>query len=153
MVSGSNVSFWGVHKAWNFSQVYNMKIGDFVCTPYNTTLLDINSLNTTNSTNSTSSTTSGALDNRSNKTNATTYYPWSYSPLNCTSDAFQTAGLYNISEWTNYGYASKVGASIFSVQQGKPYDIMVVPTITSLSDGSGSSEASFLTIKGSGFGV
>lgn len=58
------------------------------------------------------------------------YDAWYYSPLNCSSDLNQTAGIYNVSELARYGYASRIGSSIYSVQQGKPYDIMVVPTIT-----------------------
>lgn len=135
IASGSNVSFWGLHRAGNLSQIYNMKIGDFGCKVYNATPVNISSLNTTNSSNSS---TAGSGNNTTNpesrqnnsKTSPIQYSPWSFSPLNCTSDLYQTAGIYNVSEWTYYGYANKIGSSIYSVQQGKPYDIMVVPTIT-----------------------
>lgn len=121
-----------------------------MCIPINRTKEDTNNTNTT-SRDVNSSTASGTEKNSGN--NRTVYYPWGYSLLDCTSDIYQAGGLYNVTELTAIGYTAKKNSYVYSVRERKSFEIMVVPTISNLSESSGSSEAHFLNIKGTGFGL
>jgi len=72
--------------------------------------------------------------------------------ISCSIPTHFTAGLYNISERTYWGYADKSsGFSSVSVSSGRRYDIAIHPTVHTISTDVGSTGGSDIRITGTGF--